>query len=382
MPKIKREVFNDVTPSGRTNRFLSDQSLDALRQRHRDKFDEKHPDILEEFKSVHGGKYDYSRTEYLDSTTKLVVICPIHGQFLVTYRRHVQGTGCPDCGYEKAGKTRTLSQEKVIQQFCETHGDKYDYSKFEYHGNQIKSVLICKDHGEFLMTPHKHKRGGTCPSCRTNPVSGFKPLTENNFLNQFRAVHGTNYDYSASKWNGSAKNMTIICPVHGEFQKTPYRHRGGSGCPGCRSEFGDPSRKLSQEFIISRFKETHGEKYDYSKVIYRGNDQKIVIICPVHGEFKQLPTSHRSGAGCRMCYKSNKSIEMRSSREVVLEKFKSVHGDRYDYSKVNYQGSTHKVVIICRSHGEFSQTPSNHLKGHGCNRCGIEQRITNPSKQK
>ena len=91
----------------------------------------------------------------------------------------------------------------------------------------------------------------------------------------------------------------------------------------------------------------HGDKYDYSKVDYRGCKSSIKIICPIHGEFEQIATSHLSGRGCRICGFRNKDTNY------FIQEAKKVHGDKYDYSKVDYKESKQEVIIICPEHGEF-----------------------------
>ena len=111
----------------------------------------------------------------------------------------------------------------------------------------------------------------------------------------------------------------------------------------------------TQEFI-KRAREIHGDKYDYSKVEYINNKTKVCIICPVHGEFWQIPYTHIKGFGCSRCGGTGKL-----SLKEFIEKAREIHGDKYDYSKVEYKGMHTKVCIICPEHGEFWQKPCNHI---------------------
>lgn len=124
------------------------------------------------------------------------------------------------------------------------------------------------------------------------------------------------------------------------------------------------SNKTTQEEFISKAREVHGDKYDYSKVEYKGNKNKVCIICPEHGEFWQLPSSHLKGAGCPNC-----SGNKKYTTKEFIEKARKIHGDKYDYSKVEYVNSETKVCIICPEHGEFWQKPARHLMGQGCPNC-------------
>lgn len=122
------------------------------------------------------------------------------------------------------------------------------------------------------------------------------------------------------------------------------------------------------EQFIEKARQIHGDKYDYSKVEYINCKTKVCIICPIHGEFWQKPYAHLYGQDCPKC--SHRSC--RYTNEEWIEKAKQIHGDKYDYSKVNYLDAKTKVCIICRKHGEFWQYPNVHLKGCGCVKCFAE----------
>ena len=124
------------------------------------------------------------------------------------------------------------------------------------------------------------------------------------------------------------------------------------------------SKKLSTEEFVAKAREYHGDKYDYSKTEYVNQTTPVVIICPEHGEFNQRPNNHYMGAGCPMC-----SGNKRSSNVSFVEKAKTVHGNRYDYSQVVYKNNKTKITIICPEHGAFEQTPDKHLRGEGCPYC-------------
>jgi len=121
---------------------------------------------------------------------------------------------------------------------------------------------------------------------------------------------------------------------------------------------------VTKEFII-KSKKIHGDKYDYSLVEYKGNKIKVKIICPEHGMFEQIPYSHLYGNKCIYCSGLNK----KTTKEFII-KSKKIHGDKYDYSLVEYKGNKIKVKIICPEHGMFEQTPLSHtINKYGCNIC-------------
>lgn len=134
-------------------------------------------------------------------------------------------------------------------------------------------------------------------------------------------------------------------------------------------------RKTTEQFIEDA-KQIHGEKYDYSKVEYVNAKTKICIICKEHGEFWQTPTHHLSGYGCPKCRYIKSANKNRKTKEWFIEESRKIHGDKYDYSKSEYQRRDKSVCIICPKHGEFYQLPGNHLKGHGCPTCGGNKKYT------
>jgi very-short-patch-repair endonuclease len=186
-----------------------------------------------------------------------------------------------------------------------------------------------------------------------------KKLTQEEIIKRFEEVHKDKYIYSKVSYSGINNKIIIICPEHGEFLQTPYNHYHNHGCPKCATNY-----NYSTLEIINDFKKIHKYKYNYSKVKYLNNNNKIEIICPEHGSFWQLPYSHRIGNGCPKCQYLNNFQ--------VIERFKKVHGDKYDYSKVNYKNTLSKVEIGCPVHGKFLQTVVDHFSGSGCPKCAKE----------
>ena len=226
-------------------------------------------------------------------------------------------------------KQRVSSLEKVLSQFREKHGDKYDYSKVEYVNAHTEITIICKEHGEFRQKPHNHKTGSSCPSSpkkkrkkvqyseavlklrdeqkklrdeeRLKKVEETKRQKYPDIVAELKKIHGDKYDYSKVEYVDYGTPLTIICPKHGEYHQIFYHHRKGHGCPKCGNKISSQKQTFSQEKVIASFKRVHGDKYDYSKVVYVRNYEKVIIICPEHGEFLQAPSGHKSGQGCVKC---------------------------------------------------------------------------------
>ena len=193
------------------------------------------------------------------------------------------------------------------------------------------------------------------------------------FIDKSLKTHSIKYDYSKVNYINALTKVCITCPTHGEFWIRPNNHLNGQGCPRC----GGTKRLTTEEFVI-KAKQIHGNRYDYSKVEYKNNKTKVCIICKEHGEFWMKPNDHLNGHGCTSCGGTKKDTV-----ESIIEKFKKIHCNKYDYSKVNYINAMTKVCIICPKHGEFLQSPHDHLKGCGCPKCNqskledeIEQLLT------
>ena len=189
-------------------------------------------------------------------------------------------------------------------------------------------------------------------------------LTQEQFLAKARAAHGDKYDYSQARYSGNSVKVTIICPQHGPFKQAPFGHWSGRNCPNC---VGGVSID-TEEFII-KARQAHGNKYDYSRVLYTNNKAKATIICPVHGLFKQKASSHLRGYGCPSCGQKRLAL----GQAGFLAKAHAAHGDKYDYSQTDYTVSREKITVICPQHGAFKQKPFAHISSkHGCPACARE----------
>ena len=324
--------------------------------------------FIQQSKKVHGDKYDYSKTVYINSSEKICIICPEHGEFYIKKGNHINGKqGCPKCGLLKRSKTRKKSYDSFVKESVKKHGDKYDYSKVEYINTDTKVCIICPEHGEFWQTPYKHISGNGCPKCHGGVL-----YTIDDFVQKAIQIHNNKYDYSKVNYVNSQTKVCIICPEHGEFWQTPGSHIKGVGCPKCYGK-----NKTTEE-IVQNFISIHGSKYNYSEVYYTGIFNKIKIICPEHGEFMQTPHSHLHGHGCPKCFYNREQSINTKCRENFAEKSIKKHGNKYDYSKVNYINAKTPVCIICPEHGEFWQSPNKHISGNGCPKCkesSLEEKI-------
>jgi very-short-patch-repair endonuclease len=123
--------------------------------------------------------------------------------------------------------------------------------------------------------------------------------------------------------------------------------------------------KLDTSTFIKKAKLIHGDRYDYSNVEYFNADKQVKIICKEHGEFKQIPDFHiNRKCGCPKC-----SNNVKFNLLEFIDKANKIHNNKYDYSKVEYINNRRQITIICKEHGDFSQIPFVHLLNHGCPSC-------------
>lgn len=308
--------------------------------------------FINKSKNVHGDKYDYSLSVYVDSCSKIKIKCSIHGIFEQKPSNHLQGCGCIKCSIMK----RKYTTDEFIIKANEKHNGKYDYSKIKYENCYEPIIIICNKHGEFNQKPYYHLNGGNCPKCLT-----VRQLSMEEWLIEAKKIHGNKYDYTDVKYVGACKKISIICKIHGSFLQLARSHLMGKKCPSCCN---NNNIRLTTEKFIDKAIHVHGNKYDYSKVNYVNYHTKITIICKKHEEFIQIPSNHLKGSNCPKCVRTYSP-----SINEWIQKAREVHGDRYDYSKVKYIDSKTNVIIICKKHGEFQQSPCNHLGGSNCKTC-------------
>lgn len=311
-------------------------------------------EFIKRASEIHGGKYDYSLVGYVNSTTKVKIICPEHGEFEQIPKDHLRGSNCPTCV-----NRNIVTNEEYIEKAKQVHGNRYDYSLVKYVNTKTKIKIKCSKHGVFEQTPNSHLRGGGCPTC-----AGTSKLTKKEFIQRACDVHEKKYDYSKVVYVNNRTNVKIICPEHGEFKQKPNSHLNGHGCSKCSNMKNGYNKRLILDNFIKRVREIHGDKYDYRKVVYINSKTKVKIICPKHGVFEQTPTHHLNGCGCGECSNTKKL----TTKEFII-RAKQVHGNKYNYQKLNYINSSTKVEIICLKHGVFFQLPHSHLSGRGCPYC-------------
>ena len=209
-----------------------------------------------------------------------------------------------------------------------------------------------------------------------------------NFIERGSKKFNGKYDYSKFEYVNAKTKSVIICPVHGEFIQSPDKHLGknSNGCVLCWEE----KRKLinrsyvkkdiiDSEVFLKRANIKYKNKFEYVLDNYNGiSGDKIVVICPKHGEFKTTPHNHllkNNKYGCVGCSNENRALNKTNRYDDVINKFKRLYNDKYDYPISNidtYVNQSSNITIICPKHGEFVKKVQKHLSGQGCFSCNIE----------
>ena len=413
-------------------------------------------EVLKRFKKVHGDEYDYSLVDFVNTSTRILIVCKTvgHGVFEQTPYKHFIGRGCPKCGNIKKGNSQRKSTEDFIIEAKEVHPDKnYGYEKVVYKGDREKVIIICPMHGEFNQSPTSHLRGSGCVECGRISTKEQRKLGIDEFIERSNVKHNNLYGYENVEYVNTNTNVIIICSLHGEFKKTPSKHLQGQGCPKCaiknrkkpvfrkptkphnkisfeefvkranlkyenkfsyslkNQEFNlsdedclvviceqhgeiqtTPRKHLYKNFVCEKCKyeeswekfesmmeEMHPNKYDISHVKFKNWITKIELECELHGKFSITPSHLKEGKGCRKCGIIKRARTQSKPIDEFIEQAHEVHGNEYDYSKSVYNGARRNLVIICKIHGEFNQTPDSHLVGSGCLKCGIIERANKQS---
>jgi len=266
--------------------------------------------FISESKKIWGDKYDYSKTKFKSLSSRVTII--YNGvEYIQTPSKHLMGRRC-----EKSITLRTTDQ--FINESKLVWKDKYDYSLVEYE-NCNKDVKIIYNGKVYLQKPTQHLSGYKCERDSIR--------NQDDFIRKCRERHGDKYDYTLVKYTGSQNKIKII------YEGKVYTQKAGAHLWSNGLVENVIERKTTEEFIrIS--KDVHSNKYRYDKVDYINNSIKVIIICPIHGEFLQKPSSHMRGVGCSNCQESK--------GELKIDKFLK----RY---KINYKGQMKFEGCVSRS---------------------------------
>lgn len=302
--------------------------------------------------------YDFSKVLYVNGKTKILVICPIHGEFSVRADCLLNGSGCPYCG-----GTKKSNNEEFIAKANYVHNNFFSYEKCEYVNSNSKVIVTCPMHGDFEVKANNHLNGYNCKKCQTEGITheitklqavnaSTKKLTTEKFIEKAIQLYGDKYTYDKCNYVKSNVKVIITCPIHGDFQVTPNHFLGNRGCPKCGGNY-----RLNTEEFIEKLKLIHGNKYCYDKVEYKTTHKSVILICPKHGEFINTPANLLKGQGCPYCLESKMEEEVAKylqKQNVIFEKQKKFEWLKYKRElPLDFYLPKYNIAIECQGIQHF-----------------------------
>lgn len=273
----------------------------------------------------HKNYYDYSKVIFVDTKTKVNVVCPEHGDFFPTPSNHMNGSKCPECAYRIKTENQKITFDEFVKRSNKIFNNRYKYinnGNFDYK-RPIKCE--CLIHGIFNLNPERHiTRLSECPKCteERNKVS----IDE--FIIKSNIIHNNKYDYSLVTFDTLDDKVDIICPKHGKYCQYATHHlHNKKGCKHCNKE------NKYNEYLLNFIKECnviHNNKYKYSLVKIKSLSEKVEILCPIHGSFFKRPNEHlNKQSGCQLCSSSKGEKIIRQ----FLIKNKIKYVEQYKFSE-------------------------------------------------
>ena len=341
---------------------------------------------INECEEKYPGEFDYSRVKknYAGCNSKVPIICKKHNKefqqsmyILLKFKRN----GCTDCKKLENSSNIKIKNEEFIHKVKNVFPDlNISFSKTKYINASTPVIMTCETHGDITIKPNDFFNSPYgCKECgeenrEFRKIKGIliaNGTTKKQFIDKAKKIHGNLYDYSNVIYKGKNNKVKIKCKKHGIFKQSPDGHiNGRQGCPDCCRERTVNNNRWSKEDFVKKALEIHGDRYDYSKSKYINYACKIIITCKEHGDFEQKPNNHIDNKqGCPDCGMIDRIKKLSDSKKDFIEKARKRHGDKYDYSLVEYETSRINVTIICPKHGNFEQRPSNHINGYNCPKC-------------
>ena len=253
------------------------------------------------------------------------------------------------------------TKEDYIEEAQKKHNYKYDYSQIiELPKRDFRVNIICQQHGIFEQSFHKHLSGDGCKKCAFEKIGKDKiEKAKNKFINDVTIKHNNKYNYSKLNYISAKEKIIITCPIHGDFEQTPNSHLNGNGCGKCANEKTKERMSIPWNIYKEDLQKIHNNKYNYSKVIWKGVDTDIIVECPTHGEFEIRPANHKRERGCPKCSNqySKISIEWLSYMEIKnsIKIINAKNEGEFNIPNTKYKadGYCKETNTIYEFHGDF-----------------------------
>jgi len=324
--------------------------------------------FIEKASIVHNNVYDYSKVEYVNSKTKVIIICKTHGEFLVTPNNHINNkVKCPEC-IKVLQSNWSKGKGSIIKSQLELLHPSLDFKDFIYRGILEKSRVTCLKCGKTFLSSVSilRKVKHSCKYCDVDKI-----FDTETFIEKSKRIYKDKYDYYNTIYCNSNKSISIICKKHGEFFIKPSHHlnkKGIEGCQQCRAEsIGDRFRSPHEDVILKLSNIFENRLYFYP-FVFINKKMLIKVRCLRCGQIfsKQIQTFLK-GFGCSLC-DSNQITNLDS----FIIRSKEINNDLFDYSFINSYGKNNeKIKLKCNTCGRiFNTYPFHHIYTEsGCPHC-------------
>lgn len=327
----------------------------------------------------HPGKINHSKTEYTNMTSLARFECLCGSNYErkpIRMFRPGASHGCPLC----CSKGHPDTRESFIRKAKDVYGDTYTYEQVVYISSMTLVRIGCPKGHMFSRLPNKFLQGEGCGEC-----SGHG-RTFAEFRRRSDEKYGKDtFKFQEEDYYGMTSLLQVTCPMGHKFTidaHTHIREKSKGGCMECSRNQASIRKSHTQEDCVTLFESTHGDRYDYSLLTYVNSTTPVTIICRIHGEFQQTPSSHIQGSGCKQCgFKQLANTKTRSDEEWI-NRARSVHGDKYAYLRVFRLIDLKNrpfFEIHCSKGHMFTQRCEHHLQGNGCPSC--TNRFSKPQKE-
>lgn len=316
--------------------------------------------MIEKARQKHDNFYNYDSVKYESANEKVVIGCPLHGEFYQLLRKHANGQKCPKCAFSHPHNRDDL--EAFKRKAAKKHSSKYDYSITVYKNSKTKVEIICNIHGIFRQEPMAHLSGSGCPKCR-NKTENNQKIGYKQFLERARQKHGEKFEYHEETYVSIKQKIAITCPIHGFVYITPRCHLTSTGCKLCTKE--EALKRASKCYILDELK--INSEYEYIRI----EGKRVLFKCKIHGLISQNIQEHLRGAKCRQCAYDNISKNNRNHVDIIKQNLSAVHKERYAFNLENYRNSNSNIEVICKVHGKFYNDYKHLMRGQGCPKCKL-----------
>lgn len=257
-----------------------------------------------------------------------------------------------------------ITKEYFLEKAGIKWNNKYSYDLANFINGKSIIKIICPIHGEYQCSVSRHLDRRDCPKCRKIQHLVYlrrpKPKQVNldlekhkaNFLKRARDIYGNKFIYDETSYVNTKTKMRINCSKHGWFEQQPLNHlRGDGGCPKCQIEKFTESMRLTNEDVISRIRDIHGNKYNLEKVKFVDSYHTITLICPDHGDFNiYFSNIYSAKQGCQKC-NPKKSFTRTSFNEQLKGRKAYVYLIKATSSKESF----YKIGITININSRFNE---------------------------